>query len=66
METETKVDSPGTTNIMHLNSYTNCKIKSVKCIDYLFYRKKYGSNILGYLNLHLNTVISLTDIMLTY
>ncbi len=35
-----------------------------------FYCKKYGSNILGFtvlnLNLHLNTVISLTDIMLIY
>ncbi len=32
-----------------------------------FYRKKYGNNILGFnLNLQLNTVISLTDIMLIY
>ncbi len=32
-----------------------------------FYRKKYGDNILGFnLNLQLNTVISLTDIMLIY
>ncbi len=32
-----------------------------------FYCNEYGSNILGFnLNLHLNTVISLTDIMLIY
>ncbi len=32
-----------------------------------FYRKKYGNNILGFnLNLQLNTIISLTDIMLIY
>ncbi len=32
-----------------------------------FYRKKYGNNILGFnLNLNLNTVISLTDIILIY
>ncbi len=32
-----------------------------------FYRKKYGNNVLGFnLNLQLNTVISLTDIMLIY
>ncbi len=32
-----------------------------------FYSKKYGNNILGFtLNLQLNTVISLTDIMLIY
>uniref|UniRef100_A0A671MRP8 Interphotoreceptor matrix proteoglycan 1 n=1 Tax=Sinocyclocheilus anshuiensis TaxID=1608454 RepID=A0A671MRP8_9TELE len=52
----------------------HCKNNSVKFIVknrqlWLpeFYRKKYGSNVLGFnLNLQLNTVISLTDKMLLY
>ncbi len=49
----------------------HCKKHSVKFTvkkrQLWFYRKKYGNSILGFnLNSQLNTVISLTDIMLIY